>query len=111
MKNAQQLVAEAKSQIREVSVEQLATVKQVVFDKTGTLTTGNFTVKTFKLFQGQEGEAASILLSLEQKSSHPIAKSLVQAFKGAEIDYTSISIRKAIVLLAIPMMLEMIMEL
>lgn len=35
---------------------------------------------------------------------------LVQAFKGADIDYTSISIRKAIVLLAIPMMLEMIME-
>ncbi|GAB1463275.1 MATE family efflux transporter [Pedobacter sp.] len=35
---------------------------------------------------------------------------LFQAFKGAEIDYTTISIRKAIVLLAIPMMLEMIME-
>lgn len=66
------------------TVEQLATVKQVVFDKTGTLTTGNFTVKTFKLFQGNEGEAASILLSLEQKSSHPIAKSLVKAFKSAE---------------------------
>ena len=35
---------------------------------------------------------------------------LVQAFKGEEIDYTTISIRKAIVLLAIPMMLEMMME-
>lgn len=35
---------------------------------------------------------------------------LVQAFKGEEIGYTTISIRKAIVLLAIPMMLEMMME-
>ncbi|WP_113661297.1 MATE family efflux transporter [Pedobacter nanyangensis] len=37
-------------------------------------------------------------------------KVLIQAFKGIEIDYTTISIRKAIVLLAVPMMLEMIME-
>src|ERR1700712_5044131 len=35
---------------------------------------------------------------------------IVQALKGQETDYTTISIRKAIVLLAIPMMLEMMME-
>lgn len=71
------------------TVEQLATVKQIVFDKTGTLTTGNFKVKTFKLFQGTEGEAISTLFSLEQKSSHPIAKSLVREYKGAnEIAFT-----------------------
>lgn len=35
---------------------------------------------------------------------------LKQALKGEETDYTRISIRKAIVLLAIPMMLEMMME-
>ncbi len=65
------------------TVEQLAGVKQVVFDKTGTLTTGHFKVKQVKLFKGTEAEAVSILVSLEQKSSHPIAKSLVKEFKGA----------------------------
>jgi Cu+-exporting ATPase len=55
----------------------------VVFDKTGTLTTGHFKVKQVKLFKGTESEAVSIILGLEQKSSHPIAKSLVREFKGA----------------------------
>lgn len=35
---------------------------------------------------------------------------LKEALQGKEIDYTSVSIRKAVIMLAIPMMLEMMME-
>ncbi|MDQ8051789.1 MAG: MATE family efflux transporter [Pedobacter sp.] len=52
---------------------------------------------------------------MSQTKQTPISLSAIfnlifQALKGKEVDYTAISIRKAIVLLAIPMMLEMIME-
>ncbi|MCH5685603.1 hypothetical protein LWM68_15890 [Niabella sp. W65] len=35
---------------------------------------------------------------------------LKEALQGKEIDYTTVSIRKAVIMLAIPMMLEMMME-
>jgi Na+-driven multidrug efflux pump len=35
---------------------------------------------------------------------------LKEAIQGKELDYTSVSIRKAVMMLAIPMMLEMMME-
>ncbi len=47
---------------------------------------------------GQQGSLSSII---------PLIK---QALKGEELDYTTGSLRKAVILLAIPMMLEMIME-
>jgi putative MATE family efflux protein len=47
---------------------------------------------------GQQGRLSAII---------PLIK---QALKGEELDYTTGSLRKAVILLAIPMMLEMIME-
>ena len=59
------------------TLEKLAKVKTVVFDKTGTLTTGNFRVKDFETFHFEDWVAQNIIYHLEQKSSHPIAKSVV----------------------------------
>jgi Cu+-exporting ATPase len=59
------------------TLEKLAKVKTVVFDKTGTLTTGNFRVKDFETYHFSDWVAQNIIYHLEQKSSHPIAKSIV----------------------------------
>lgn len=67
------------------TIEELANVKQVVFDKTGTLTTGRFKIDEVKMFAGDKTEALSIALSLEQHSSHPIARSLVRELKDYEL--------------------------
>jgi Cu+-exporting ATPase len=64
------------------TIETLAKIKTVVFDKTGTLTTGNFKIKNFNTITGGEKQAKEILLSLEQHSSHPIAKSIVKELEG-----------------------------
>jgi putative MATE family efflux protein len=43
-------------------------------------------------------------------STQPIWKSVRDAIKGTEADYTTINLNKAILLLAIPMILELVME-
>src|SRR4051812_4259319 len=52
-------------------------------------------------------------MSAEQPSSYRLSNifSLIrQSLNGEQVDYTTGSIRKAVILLAIPMMLEMCME-
>lgn len=64
------------------TLEEFARIKTIVFDKTGTLTTGTFKIKHIQTFAGvSEAEVKEILVVLEQHSSHPIAKSIVEELK------------------------------
>lgn len=60
------------------TVEEFAGIKTIVFDKTGTLTTGNFTIKKIEASGKTEEEVKTLLYSLEQHSSHPVAKSVLK---------------------------------
>jgi Cu+-exporting ATPase len=60
------------------TIEAVTNAKYVVFDKTGTLTTGKFRIQDIKA----EGDISiekirGIIVAIEERSNHPIAKSLV----------------------------------
>ena len=62
------------------SLEELACVDELVFDKTGTLTNG--TPEIVEIISDNPKEMMHLLASLESKSEHPIAKSIVKNYKG-----------------------------
>jgi Cu+-exporting ATPase len=65
------------------TIEAVANTKYVVFDKTGTLTTGKFALSAIKTAPDADIEAVrGIITAIEERSSHPIAKSLVAQLKG-----------------------------
>lgn len=72
-------------------IETLSKVKTVIFDKTGTLTRGAFEVKKINAENGfDEDSLLEYCAIAEAYSSHPIAKSLVAAYKK-EIDFSRLS--------------------
>ncbi len=66
------------------SMELFASIKQMVFDKTGTLTTGKFKIAGFNAEGVSDDEFKKIVYSLEKMSSHPIAKSICEAWKQTD---------------------------
>lgn len=67
-------------------LEALAQVKAVAFDKTGTLTKGVFKVTEVASFNGFTDEVVLRYAAIaESKSSHPIAQSIRNHYKGGEI--------------------------
>lgn len=62
------------------SIEELAKVDELVFDKTGTLTNG--TPEVVKVNSDNPKEMIHLLTSLESRSEHPIAKSIVKHYNN-----------------------------
>ena len=68
-------------------LEALSNIQAVAFDKTGTLTKGIFTVTEVKSFgKYSESEIVKYAAVAESKSSHPIARSIVEY--AGHIDYS-----------------------
>ncbi|WP_419701504.1 heavy metal translocating P-type ATPase [Mucilaginibacter sp. NFX135] len=65
------------------TIEAVAHTKYVVFDKTGTLTTGKFNINEIKAESGIDIELIrGIIIAIEERSNHPIARSLVSGLKN-----------------------------
>ncbi len=75
-----------------IYLENLARLKALAFDKTGTITRGRFTVTAVKPEQGvTEDELLGMAAALEQESSHPLAKAVVEAAKSRGIAIPEVS--------------------
>jgi Cu+-exporting ATPase len=65
------------------TIEAVAHTRYVVFDKTGTLTTGKFRINDIKAEHDITiEEVRGIITAMEERSNHPIARSLVNGLKS-----------------------------
>ena len=82
------------------TLEIFTRIRNVVFDKTGTLTSGQFKIKNITYHRGSEQRANAIIYKLEQHSSHPIARSLVEELgrrlNGVEVELAQVEEQKGI---------------
>ncbi len=74
-------------------LEKLAKTSVMVFDKTGTLTEGKFTVTGMEAVSGSREELLEKAAFAESASSHPIARSILEAF-GEPVDESRITARR-----------------
>lgn len=57
-------------------LETFAKIKYIIFDKTGTLTNGKFVIEKMDILKYDKAKISSIVYTMEQHSSHPLAKAL-----------------------------------
>jgi Cu+-exporting ATPase len=70
--------------------DKIQKIEEIVFDKTGTLTTGKFKIESIH-YTNEDALTPRILYSLEQYSSHPIAKSILSHLQDSEVTNGAIS--------------------
>lgn len=63
-------------------LEKIANIKNIFIDKTGTITNGKLQVKNFTVLVDPIISVEEIILNLEIKSRHPVAKALLEHIKG-----------------------------
>jgi len=69
------------------ALERVHNLNTIVFDKTGTLTVGRPTVTNWATVDGSDAtEALQLAASIEQGTSHPLAKALVEAAKERDLE-------------------------
>lgn len=79
------------------ALETLKDITSVVMDKTGTITKGNFKVQDIVTFGDvTRNELLSLAASCEESSTHPIAKSIMEAAKEENISYKTAESAKEI---------------
>jgi Cd2+/Zn2+-exporting ATPase len=67
-------------------LDALTKVNTLVMDKTGTVTKGVFKIKEIKAFGWDEKELVKYLMAMEEQSTHPIAKAILE-YKAEGKDY------------------------
>lgn len=65
------------------SIEELGQIDELIFDKTGTLTNG--TPRVVNVISKNKEELLYLLASLESKSEHPLAKSIMRYCKNMDL--------------------------
>lgn len=66
-------------------LERIKGIDIVAFDKTGTITSGKPKVSQWTVFSEDTSQIEDILVSVEKKSTHPLAKAIVNHFDKATV--------------------------
>ncbi|SDB48719.1 Cd2+/Zn2+-exporting ATPase [Flavobacteriaceae bacterium MAR_2010_188] len=73
-------------------LDEMTKVTTVVMDKTGTVTKGIFKIKDIKTIDWEEKDFMKYLLAMEEKSTHPIAKAIMEyKDEGEDFEATEVS--------------------
>nr|AOE05607.1 cation-transporting ATPase [uncultured bacterium] len=65
-------------------LDAMTKINTLVMDKTGTVTKGVFTIKEIKAIGWEESEFMKYLMAMEEQSTHPIAKAIMEYKENGE---------------------------